>query len=342
MEIKDCSSFLIFDFSNEADLLKAIEELSRKFTVERNKLGDYLKDPRLTAAYAAFYLTTNVPKLAAVMEWMPQEWKEHLKRLPLLDMGAGPGTFSIAWREWVGEAFKGVHQIETSDLMRQQATKLWSGLYPAEAHKLQHGSPSKNPASLMLFGHSANEMGAQVTLNYVDALGSDELLFIEPGTKTFFPEMIKIREGLLERGYNILFPCPSSSACPLAQSERDWCHQYVTVTHPPEIERLSQKMHLDRKLFPLIVQAYSKTHQHQTQERIVRVHPETKFSFEWDVCSGEKVERYQLLRKHLSREDQKHLAKVLAGAAIETAEEKVLESAKRVKLKKLGNRFFQT
>jgi ribosomal protein RSM22 (predicted rRNA methylase) len=91
-----------------------------------------LSDKRLVSAYTAFYLTTNMPKFAAVLEWMPEEWLADLKTSHLIDLGSGPGTFTMAFREWLGKEALGITQIETSALMREQAHKLWQGMYPDE------------------------------------------------------------------------------------------------------------------------------------------------------------------------------------------------------------------
>src|SRR5690606_20916328 len=110
----------------------------------------------------------------------------------------------------------------------------------------------------LLFGHSANEMGAEVASQYIDKINPQHILFIEPGTKDFFPEMLKIRQYLLENGYTTLYPCPNQEACPMQGSD-DWCHQFIQIKQDDEIERISQMARKDRKLLPLTVHAYSRT-----------------------------------------------------------------------------------
>lgn len=333
---KDCLPYLLHQFKSEHDLIRAIEELSQNFTTRRESIKDYLTDPRLTSAYAAFYLTTNIPKLQSVFKWLPAEWLEELKKSIFVDIGSGPGTFSLAWKEWVGEEFVGVQQVETSSLMRQQALKLWEGMYPQDK-LFQYSSPQEAPGSFLLFGHSANEMGHKEALRYIDKVKPDHILFIEPGTKSFFPEMLKIRQGLIEWGFHILFPCPSENTCPMSNSSNDWCHQFIHVRQSPDVERLSQMMKLDRKLLPLTVQAYSRTFNQKKRERIVRVFPSTKFSFEWDVCLGDRIEHFQVMKKSFNKKTQKELDEVLSGDSIETELEKRMEQASRVKLTKRNN-----
>jgi hypothetical protein len=331
MQLTNLLPLLLHQFKNESDLIKAIEELSLKFTQNRDRISDYLKDERLTSAYTAFYLTTNMPKLEAVLKWMPEAWTEQLKKSTFIDLGAGPGTFSLAFREWAQMPVK-VMQIETSAVMREQAKKIWDGLYPNE-NLLQ----KPEGEVFLFFGHSANEMGAEVALRYIKELKPDHILFIEPGTKDFFPEMLKIRDGLIKYGFNILFPCPTADECPMKNSATDWCHQFIQVRQENDVERLSQIVRKDRRNLPLTVQAFSKTFKSDNPtSRVVRVLPETKFSYEWEGCELNHIEHYQIMKRGLSKDALARLSSTLAGAALEVELEKELEAAKRVKVKSLN------
>ena len=153
MKLSDLIPHLLHDFKAESDLVRAIEEISLKFTQKREHIEDYLQDPRLVSAYTAFYLTTNLPKLQAVTEWLTSPEREELKEFDLIDVGAGPGTFSLAWREVIGTESA---MIETSKLMKEQAAKLFRGLHREEAIFKPELLKRKK---LLLFGHSLNEMG---------------------------------------------------------------------------------------------------------------------------------------------------------------------------------------
>lgn len=332
MKFEDIRPFLLYNFKSDHELIKAIEELSLKFTQEREHITDYLSDPRLVSAYAAFYLTTNIPKLEAVFKWLPAAWLEELKKTDFVDLGAGPGTFSLAYKNWGGSG--SITQIEISSLMQEQARALMKGLYPtAELHQMKSWKGEKGKPKFVLFGHSANEMGADVALRYLREIDPDHILFIEPGTKTFFPEMLKIRDALIQDGFHNLYPCPTQEACPMRQSANDWCHQFIHVSHSQDVERLSQMMKKDRKLLPLTVHAFSKTYGPADQtQRLVRVLPSTKFSFEWEVCTGGDIEHYQIMKRPYDKKAIKELEEVLAGASLEVELEKDLEKSKRVKL----------
>lgn len=336
MQLSRLFPFLLHQFKSEHDLIHAIEELSLKFTQNREHISDYLKDERLTSAYTAFYLTTNMPKLEAVFKWMPEAWLQRIKDCTFIDVGAGPGTFSLAFREWIGSPVKAM-QVETSPVMREQAQRIWDGLYSGEK-LLQKPEGEK----ILFFGHSANEMGVDAVLRYIKEYDPVHVLFIEPGTKEFFPQMLKIREALLSKHFNILFPCPTADECPLRGSSDDWCHQFIHVRQENDIERLSQIVKKDRRNLPLTVHAFSKTFSlNRPNSRIIRVFPETKFSYEWATCELNQIEHYQIMKRGLKKEQLADLSHALAGSEVEIELEKILENSKRVKVKSLNKRIFE-
>ncbi len=326
MNLAEITPHLLYAFPHESALIAAIEEISRKFTTDRAKIGDYLKDERLVSAYTAFYLATNLPKLNAIMKWLPEEWKESLKGRPLIDLGAGPGTFSLAWRQIFGAGT--FLQIENSEAMKKQARKLWDGNFPAE--EMKHTGLAPN--GILLFGHSANEMNSETAIHYVEKFSPDDIIFIEPGTPEFFGKMLEIRSRLIASGWNVLYPCPAEAECPM-RGTSDWCHQFIHVSHDKDVERLSQIMRLDRKLLPLTVQVFSRRKYERAQERLVRVLPETKFSFEWQVCHNNTLEDYQVMKRGMDKVTEKRVGNLLSGEPLATELDKDVSGKKRVKLR---------
>lgn len=335
MKLSSLLPLLIHQFKSEADLVKAIEEISLKFTRERDKINDYLKDPRLISAYTAFYLLTNIPKLHEVFKWLPSDWVDDLKKCDFIDLGAGPGTFSLAWKD-MGDITGDFFQVEQSSLMKEQGKRIWEAFHSEKLHQASKWEWNTNHSKFLLFGHSANEMGAQEVIKYIEKINPEHILFIEPGTKDFFPVMLEIRDYLLKQNFSVLFPCPNERACPMKSSQEDWCHQFIQIKQDPEIERISQIVRKDRKLLPLTVQAFSRTYKTANpQERIIRVLSETKFSLEWEVCHGNQLEHYQVMKRDLTKQELKELSSILAGTAVETDLIKALEQAKRVKVRAL-------
>lgn len=334
MKLSDLSPHLLHQFGSEAELVRSIDEISHAFTRERDKLALYLNDPRLVSAYTLFYLSTNIPKLRAVLTWMPVALRMEMLACELIDIGAGPGTFTLAWHALGGE--KSI-MLESSRLMREQATRLLAGLHHKES---RFDVPAKTQKRLALFGHSLNEMGLATGLRYVRDCEADYALLIEPGTKDVFKLALQFRQQLLAAGWQIVFPCLGQGSCPMEHSS-DWCHQYVDVRHEVDVERLTQLAHKDRRRQPLTVMLFQRSGEVRAEgkdrARLVRVKDETKFSFAWQVCRSEddrlRLSDFQLMKKQFSKSEAKRVALLLSGALIEFETEKELAEATRIRLK---------
>lgn len=330
---------LLHQFASEADLVKAVKEISEAFTTDRNNITRYLNDPRLVSAYTAFYATTNMPLLSGAFKWLSPKLVESLKEYQLIDVGAGPGTFTMAWLDWGGVVPPVM--IESSSLMREQAKKIIEDIYKFKAiFNLKEADQSKK--KIMLFGQSFNEMGEAQALRLIEECDPEILFFIEPGTKEVFQQMLTLREKIQRKGWFTVFPCLSEAKCPWSGSQKDWCHQFLEVRHSVDVERLSQMAHKDRRSRPIIVHVYQKAVDHRKSEseaRLVRVHPETKFSYEWQVClpAGDElqVEAFQLMKKSLSKTEQKEVSQWNAGERVDFTEEKKLPDTRRIRL--IGN-----
>lgn len=333
LTLSEILPYLIYDFKSEQDLIRAIDEVSTNFTKNRKDINDYLKDPRLVSAYTVFYLLTNIPKLQSVFHWLPTEWIDLIKKSDFIDLGAGPGTFTFAMKGLGGSG--SFYQIEKSTLMKNQSRKIWDAFYQADLHQSDRWSWNTDKSKFLLFGHSANEMGAKAAIDYIEKISPDHILFIEPGTKEFFNEMLILRDYLLSKNYNVLYPCSKENLCPMTGTQ-DWCHQFIHVKQDDEIERISQMAKKDRKLLPLMVQAFSRTFNYKKpEERLVRVLPETKFSHEWIVCHNNQLVNYQLMKRDLDKKESKALGEILSGEAILTNVIKIVDRSKRVKLKEI-------
>lgn len=329
---------LLFQFKSESDLVRAIDELSLIFNHERNRLADYGRDERLVSAYTAFYALTNIPKLEATLKWFSPSLIKEWEEIELVDIGAGPGTMSLAWMSLFPQT-REIYQIEHSELMKKQSAKIFQELYP-EVKLRFHGAPKGARKRLALFGHSLNEMGSDVGLNFIRDLNPDYILFIEPGMLKVFPEMLKMRETLISSGHKILFPCLGQGSCPLKNNPEEWCHQYLHVKQNDEVERLTQLASKDRRHLPVTVHLYQKDEFSSQDQgaRVFRILSESKFSYEMNVCVSENdkllIKHFQIFKKHYSKKVQKEIEQIHAGDLIDYEVEKELTEYTRVIIKK--------
>ena len=341
INLQSINDSLIYKFSSESELKQTIHKLSENFTSNREDLSEYLKSPKMVAAYSCFYLLTNIPKLNSVLEKLEMNIDDY-GDYEFFDIGAGPATFSLSLLNQNENL--SITAIETSAIMKEQGERFVESLFSSQDFKYQNLSETLKEEKVKkrfgIFGHSANEMGIKITLDYIRKLDLDIVLFIEPGTKDFFQSFKDIRNEL-KNHYHILYPCLSKASCPLA--EDDWCHQYLKLTHDPEVERLTQLVSKDRRMSPIGLSLFSKNNFEQVRKdhvldediiiaTIIRVYHQTKFSFEWKICYQEhgenKVCDLQIMTRDFKKKRIKELNLVTAGTRIQFIKTKELEHNK--------------
>jgi len=322
VKLSDITPYLIYDFKTEHELTKSISEISHNFTQAREDIDVYVKDERLVAAYTCFYLLTNIPKLTKVFEKIDMNLIDYAD-YEFVDIGAGPGTFSLALLKENPE--QSIIAIEKSELMIKQGHAIVGGIHPKADFKYYSSLldiPTKTKKRFGIFGHSANEMSLSWVQRFVKECDLDLILFIEPGTKEFFKKSLELRTRLT-RNFYLNYPCLCSTICPLP--EGDWCHQYLNISHEKDVERLTQLVQKDRRSLPIIINLYSKStlqpHTEVGAGRIVRVYKPTKFSQEWQVCvKSEKLENQvielQIMNRGYTKSELKELRFISAGDKI--------------------------
>lgn len=327
MNLKELESELVYKFRNEAELIKSVKELSLNFTQNRNDIGNYLEDPRLVSAYVMFYLTTNIPKLPILLDRIKTE---QFKYYDVIDVGCGPGTYLFAWSDYFKKNFKGkLYGVDTSATMRKQGELLRKNFFPKgniEFLDNEMDLPKKENPRLLIFTNSFNEMDIEIAKAYVKNINPDVIMFLEPGTKDSFHNVMNYRKELLDSGFNVNYPCSQNMECPLL--EDDWCHQYANVKLDPDVERLTQLVKKDRRHQPVLFHVYSKVSESKSEYMILQKLGESKFGFEWRICFDNKVEVYQLLKRGLSKSEQKRVLGITAGDVVNFSVDKVLGDEK--------------
>ncbi len=333
---------------SESRVKELLSIINSGFTSNREKITDYIKSSEMVAAYTLFYLPTNIPKLEFILNQLPKEVVSDLASYRFIDIGTGPGTFSLAWLKYFeGSRTAEVIGVDKSMHMLEQAKRCKDFFFPSEKDvSFQTDIPPKKDKTVLFWGHSLNEMGLDKALMLIENLDPDYLFLIEPGTPELFTEVSKLRKLMSSRKYNAVYPCSTiDSHCPVykknLRGEEDWCHQVLRMTHEPSIERLSQLIGRNRRVMPLISHVYRKEALNSVKKkaRLIRFLRESKFSFEWEVClTDEKINKLrtlkvELMKKTLSKEKIKELKKESVGIELEfEIEKKIKESLWRIKL----------
>jgi ribosomal protein RSM22 (predicted rRNA methylase) len=317
----------------ESELVKHIIDMSMKFTVKRDKIYDYVMDENAVSAYTAFYLPTNIPKLHFLLSKLSDETLIDISSRPFIDIGCGPGTYSLAMSLLFQKSPSEIIAVDSSKLMLEQTIKLLNGFFPDVNLALVQKFHQKKSDSVLFFGHSINELGGTKALDLIATVDPEYVMWIEPATSDFFIELKKMRESLTAH-FDILYPCPSSMSCPSS-----WCHQVLRTTHDLSLERLSQLVSLDRKILPIatMVMKRKKSETELNKPVITRYLNETKFSFEYEVClheSGENKNKViEIQKRQLSKDEEKFFKNSDVGERVDFEVEKTIGEKLRVKLK---------
>jgi ribosomal protein RSM22 (predicted rRNA methylase) len=336
LSIEQLKPHLLISNMTEPEIVKAIKDMSAKFTTKRDHITDYVLDHRQVSAYASFYLPTNIPKLHFLLDKLPEAILEDFQNRPFIDMGAGPGTFSLGYKMLMDVgAHVEIIAVDTAQIMLDQATKLMNGFFPSSKFQAVRKFSEKKSNSILFFGHSINEMGIDKAQDQIMTIDPEYVMWIEPGTSEFFHDIKKLRHQLLE-SYDVIYPCPGNAGCP-----SDWCHQVLRTSHDSSVERLSQMVSLDRKILPMVGHVYKRKQKVVVENGpiTIRFMNETKFSFEYEVCmQNENLENrnvvIEIQKKQLSKIEEKAFKSANVGERINFEIEKLVQDKLRVKLKR--------
>jgi len=265
--------------NQESSLVVNIATLSKLFTRGRSGLGlRYLDDPALAAGYAAYFLPVNFAKVQLLLNELPKDWADK-PQLSVLDVGAGPGTASLAVRDWLraGERSRAtalqVTAIDHSQTALAHLERLWATYgdhMPRADDRLvtscEHIEDwtrinarslltTHAPFDLIIVANALNELfaassdwldrRASLMAHLVSALkGDGTLMIVEPALRSTARHLYLVRDRLLEQGICGLYsPCLHERPCPALMKADDWCHEERPWQPPSWISELDQELH---------------------------------------------------------------------------------------------------
>jgi ribosomal protein RSM22 (predicted rRNA methylase) len=190
---------------------------SRTIRTEADALAYALA--RMPATYAAVTACLNaLSELRS--DFAPQK---------LLDIGAGPGTATVA----AVEAFPSLQDfalLDRNSPLRALAIELANenprlGKLNYSAGDARSTLAQADAADLVTASYVIGEL-AEAERDELIALAwtktKDAFLIVEPGTPAGYARIIAARAQLITQGAHVAAPCPHDSSCPLTAP--DWCH----------------------------------------------------------------------------------------------------------------------
>jgi ribosomal protein RSM22 (predicted rRNA methylase) len=241
----------------------------------RGGLADYWQDDALLELYDNTYARRIGWKWQAVIgELIERRWSPPAQIRRWTDWGCGSGvaaeTLLSLRPDWSPP------EIICSD--RSQRARAFS------ARKLSSHAPSARvsahspdqlnigSADLVLVSHVLTEISSADLQNLLNSVRSaSALIWVEPGIPLCSQRLIQVRKELSD-DFEVVAPCPHSSACPLDGKERDWCHFFAPppagLFQDADWTHLARELGIDLRSLPvsfLVLQRRQQTSQHVGQ-----------------------------------------------------------------------------
>jgi ribosomal protein RSM22 (predicted rRNA methylase) len=285
-----------------ASLRRSFEGLSARYRAG-HALGatDFVRGHEDAVAYAAYRLPATFAAVRAALSTVNQFRPDLLPR-SVLDLGAGPGTASLAagsvWPE-----IERVTLLERDRTMMEVGRQLTSG---SDVPGIRGGiwkeagldaAAHLEPADLVIAAYVLGEIAPDAMHAAITDWWSrttDLLVIVEPGTPRGFELIRRVRSDLIEAGGTVVAPCPHDLACPMAGS--NWCHfsQRVPRSRPHRMAKGAQLSYEDEKFSYVAVSRFPGP---RAVSRIVR-HPQVRPGhIRLELCTDDGLQERTVTRR---------------------------------------------
>ena len=222
-----------FALNRPKELAKAIMSASNNY--QSSDSTTPWGDPKGQAAYLAYFFPLNYIRSLKVID-EAKHWNLFDGVSESMDFGCGPGTFSKALLQ---DADINIDRITGVDNHRELASLFLDST--RQRTELQFQTEPIKPRtrqSLLIASYVLNEI-SDIPRWLIDF---KRIIVMEPSTKQMFPKLQDLRDHLIDKGYNIVAPCPHHLECPLSQSKKDWCHDRVHWQQPSWFEKIENEL----------------------------------------------------------------------------------------------------
>lgn len=302
------------------NILRIIENELSKLSIENSRLGRSSSTQlygvsneesksqlrSLSPEEQRSYLATRMPATFAacsrIIEILQNEIVDFKPRT-ILDLGAGPGTATLA-------AVLKFPTIESTELVERERYFLSSAekfikafseeiKFDANISDISKDYKSGN-AELVIASYSLNEIPESSFENFIHSTWKATetlLVIVEPGTINGFSNIIKARAQLLQLGGYVVAPCPHALPCPLTGN--NWCHFRVRFNRS-KIHKSVKDASLNYEEEPFSFVVFSKKQLPlPSGDRIIGFPRKEKGFATFDVCSRTgKREKLKLLKRN--------------------------------------------
>jgi len=185
-------------------------------------------------AYALYRMPATYAAFGRALDHL-QEALPDFNPTSALDLGSGPGTamFALCQRFL---AFTHIRGFERSREFRGLCDKMASYLpkapkvFEALDFDLERDIEMSDNVDLVTAVYSFGEISQEARERWLSWMGTHAkcIVLVEPGTPKGYANLMGCRDYLIERGVEIIAPCPHQEKCPL-MGGKVWCHEAIRL-----------------------------------------------------------------------------------------------------------------
>ncbi len=247
---------------------KAILELWQVYTQHRDELSRKLINNReYTVSYLLGFHLANVARATDLFTKSNKRhhWNKLTAKAPvrLYDIGCGTGAMSIAFLQNAKASEVLLYDgsgplLDAARFMHEQLGTKNLRTSRREIEDLDvkwFQSPDPETVHVYLLGYIWNELNRnnpakrRIMDIFAGHIKRNEkcLIFIaEPALEQMSRPTMELRDILCSGGFQALYPCPHSNACPMLERPKDWCYSEGVWDRPDIAAWIDDKLDLDR------------------------------------------------------------------------------------------------
>jgi SAM-dependent methyltransferase len=261
------------------EMRKEIIELWEAFTLNRSEVSRYLMDPKKEAlTYLLGFHLSNLARTQGILRRVEHRmglisWlRQQPRALHIEDLGCGTGALTFATLDLIfrdekkipcslelvdkSKAFLDAATLGLQELNRDATLVTRQQRLDDYLDRESRKADETNESIVWhQLGYVWNEIAhspktSQVMLRHL-AQGLQQgrrlITLIEPATQDLSRAAQQFRDQLCEMGYQVLYPCPHSSNCPMLERTRDWCYSEWEWQQPPLMQKIDRILDIDRR-----------------------------------------------------------------------------------------------
>lgn len=294
-------------------LKQAAESVSLRYRqTDRNGTDVQIKSKVEALSYLAARMPATFAANIMVMTEVEKKLVDFLPRT-LLDIGAGPGTSSVA-ASYLFKTLEQIEMVEPNNYLQSAGRDVLEPFLPKPvwiASSIENFKP-RQLYDIIVASYVLNEISEEkwkpIIQKFWDSC-SGVMMILEPGTPQGAKIIQSIRNWAVEKQVHILAPCPHSHTCPLsALSDSEsgaWCHFAVRTARSKlhKILKGGEAGFEDEKFSYIILSRILS----ETEPYRLIGHPSGSKLREMQVCGPKGAETLQVSKSHPLHKKSKKL-----------------------------------